>query len=87
MRKTSIYKRGSFIILGRAKLYNGLAQGPSCSSRTWLVPFPAEEGINLQKSYKRLSASSVRVGCSKEERMGGLSICRQVHCPIVRFLD
>ena len=49
--RTSIYKRGSFIILGRAKLYNGLAQGPGCSSRTWLVPFPAEEGINLQKSY------------------------------------
>ena len=53
------FTESSFIILSRARIYKSQAQGLSCSSRTWLVPFPAEEGINLQKlsiAHRRMSA-------------------------------
>ena len=49
-RKTSIYKRGS--LFSDEQNYTMACWLKARSSTTWLVPFPAEEGINLQKSYK-----------------------------------
>ena len=44
---------------------------------------PLRRELTCKSRTQRLSASSVRVRCNKEERMGGLSICRPVHCPAV----